>query len=179
MDMPLQSSKSRDLLDQVRDRETSTATLLARRHCGIAQKAQVEPFLLSRGLRSCNCGADQVRWRERRRTRSAPARVGTHARSSVATLGADVARQGPALRRTVTAGVRQQIARIASLRHARRAAAASPRHLRRHGGHAHAGTRRRRSVAGAGNPYRGKGRLRQRSILGQHASFARPAFVPS
>jgi TetR/AcrR family transcriptional repressor of nem operon len=34
---------------------------------------------------------------------------------AVAALGADVARQGPALRRTVTAGVRQQIDRIVSL----------------------------------------------------------------
>jgi TetR/AcrR family transcriptional regulator, transcriptional repressor for nem operon len=34
---------------------------------------------------------------------------------AVAALGADVARQGPALRKTVTAGVRQQIDRIVSL----------------------------------------------------------------
>lgn len=34
---------------------------------------------------------------------------------AVAALGADFARQGPALRRTVTAGVRQQIDRIVSL----------------------------------------------------------------
>ena len=59
---------------------------------------------------------------------------------AVAALGADVARQSPALRRTVTAGVRQQIDRIVSL--LKRGTPAARRRraiadLRRHGGRAH------------------------------------------
>ena len=87
---------------------------------------------------------------------------------AMAALGAEVVRQSPALRRTVTAGVRQQIGRIVSLLKRGTPAARRRRALATYSGMVgrwlstwRRRRRRRRSGVGEGNPARGSGDFRQ------------------